>query len=179
MLYDPPAGEPPPPPRIQRTVNRDGVGGLTLPDFALSNELIAQMPPQLQVLFANRKIERPANLTLNDRPTLGAYYPGGRVQVDRSTDDPRVARHELLHAYSFEAPEYRAEPHMFFGRLMNAANSSDQSVIGPAVNPKDPWHTFVFLAEMALDSPELLPPALQEYFAPLIPTKNQRPGDPK
>ena len=171
MLYAPPGDEPPlPVPRIQRTVNRDGVGGLTLPDFASSDQLLAQMPPQLQVLFANRKIERPKDHT-NGGPTLGTYYPNGRVVVDRSTDDPKVARHELLHGYSVEAPQYRAEPYFHFGRMTQAIRNSDQSVIAPAIRPNDPAHTFVFLAELALDNPDLLPPALQDYFAPLIKPK--------
>lgn len=171
LLIPPLAGDPPPVPSISRPLNSSGVGGLTQPDFASSNALMAQMPDALRTQFGNRHIGRPSGLTDNTGSSNLGTYGNGQVRVDRSTDDPAVLRHELLHALSVEHPRFHDEPYFYFGRLANAIKQSGplSPTVAPWVQPQDMAHTFVHLGELAMDQPDALPLPLQTYFAPLLP----------
>ena len=162
-----PPPEPSPPIAAPRFSYGTDVEGLIPPFYVPSNQLIGEMPPPLRTYFANKKIERPASVEVNGQPNVGSYG-AGRVQVARTTDDPIVARHELLHALSAEHPAYRDEPYFYFGRLRQAVASAPQDPYLDALVATNDWpHIFVHLAERVLDDPSSVAPSVRAYFATL------------
>ena len=174
-------GPPPNIPPIHRPAPPLEDGGLVPQPFTPSNALVNQMPPFLRQYFANRHIERPANVSAYGQPQQG-LYSGGRVQMDRSTNDPKVLRHELLHAISGEHPKYRMDQFRFYGGLRAAMG--DGSYLPDfyrkhfeGLQQRGDWpHIFVHLGELTMDHPEWMPQGLQDYFAPLLPPVQNEQG---
>ena len=96
---------------------------------------------------------------------------------ESSLNATNAARHELLHALSFEAQPFAGDQKNDFTLLRQAAAASLASLQAPAFHglydevmrharAQDWPHLFTALADASLRG-QPLPPALQQYFAPM------------
>ena len=178
---------------------------------------LADLPPVF-AQFANRHIGRFESTGIYGPPTsLGGYYsappsperpPGSPItptppptqqsvnvgrgveQVEGPLNAVNAARHELLHALSYESKPFAGDAQQGFPMLRLAVSRSVASLQAPQMQQTfgrilssaraGDWdHVFTELADMSIRG-MVMPPALQQYFAPMYarPIGNAPPSAP-
>lgn len=173
-----------------------GMGGMPraadqtfTPSNVLIQQALAGLPPAYGA-YANTHLGRPTLIDQNGQLVSGGgYYNPGNGAVVIGRGDPRevaVARHELTHAISAEMPPFAQDGAAGFPALHQALSTSLAGLSNPvygqvlhdvtdAVSRNDWWHVFTALALARADGLPL-PPALEQYFAPIFSGWHPTPG---
>lgn len=180
----------------------EGQGGLGQPgdqtwkpSNVVMKQALKELPPVFQ-RYKNLKISRPVvSDTYGSPSNIGGWYSGADKPIavgrgaatepdnpnpDRGSDpEVGVAKHELLHALSYELPPYKDDAANDFKALGQAIAADRPALEGaPAYRnivseigyfgAKNDWgHVWTAIAMQATKGMRL-PPALQAYFAPMM-----------